>query len=58
MAAKKGKSVLRAALDDDLIERLKIAAIKLKVHPNALVDAALRAYLNDETNLINNREPK
>lgn len=46
MVIKKGKSILRAALDDDLIIEVKIAAIKAKVNPNKIVEIALRNYLN------------
>ena len=51
MPLKKGKCVLRASLDESLILELKIAAVKAKVQPNLIVDAALRLYLGDAANL-------
>lgn len=46
MVIKKGKSIFRAALDDDLIIEVKIAALRAKVNPNKIVEIALRNYLN------------
>ena len=51
MPPKKGKAILRVALDEDLIRQLKIAAIDAHSYPAALVDAALRMYLGDAANL-------
>lgn len=51
MTVKIGKAILRAALEEELIINLKIAAAKAKVTPNAVVDAALRLFLEDEKNL-------
>lgn len=51
MSIKQGKAILRAALDEDLIMQLKIAALKTLVNPNMIVDAALRFYLSDACHL-------
>ena len=51
MPVQKGKAIFRASLDEDLIVEVKIAAVKAKVQPNAIVDAALRMYLGDAANL-------
>lgn len=51
MPPKEGRVVLRASLDESLIIELKVAAVKGKVQPNAIVEAALKLYLSDPANL-------
>ncbi|MGL4618716.1 MAG: hypothetical protein ACRCZS_06605 [Chroococcidiopsis sp.] len=50
MVVKTGKLIFRAALDEEIITEVKVAAAKLGVNPNAIVDAALRKFLSDEQN--------
>ena len=51
MPVREGKAVLRASLDEDLLIQLKIAAVRARVQPNNIVDAALRLFLSDKANL-------
>lgn len=51
MTVKTGKRIFRAALDEELITQVKVAAAKLGVNPNAIADAALRSFLSSENNL-------
>lgn len=51
MPVKEGKAVLRVSLDEKLIEQLKIAAVKVKLNPHTIVEAALRSFLSEDDNL-------
>ncbi|WP_009630214.1 hypothetical protein [Synechocystis sp. PCC 7509] len=51
MVVKKGKSIFRAALDEELITEVKVAAARIGVNPNAIAEAALRMFLSDEQNI-------